>query len=220
MALFDNFDWGALGRSVLTGVAGALPTAVIGAYSANRTAKANNQAANMVAGNAQAQIDLTRENRDMALKTAEPALSQFRAIAGQDPNVLTPQQQIQTEDAMRGFNDKNLLGTVGGRSYSKMYGDTRNRINAGTVEANRGRQMQANSSIGNIANQQANTITSTGRDQVNLMGNATDAQANAVTANAQNNADVLGQIGSYFATAMKDADRSSRYKDTQDIGNR
>lgn len=212
MALFDDFDWGSVGSSIIK----TLPATAAAVYGSNVASRANTNAANVAAMNAQQRIAATQAAIQQAQEINAPAISHFRAEAGVDPSVLTPAQKIAEEDTKRNFNNKNLIGTVGGRSYSRMQADTVARQRAAAIEANRARATDAAKTGASLSANQGTQLLAGNRDVTGIAGNAADAVGNAITGTGKVQADTFGQIANYFANSTKDADRESRYKEYKD----
>lgn len=209
MSIFDDVDWSGFGKSLVTSIPGA-----VAAYGGARTiGNANSQAANVAAANGAQNIALTQQAMQQARTTQAPALAHFTATMGADPSVLTPAQTVALNDTKRGFNNGNLIGKVGGRSYSKMYADTVGRQEAGDVAQNTARGDTAAGQVATIGANQGNIALSGTRNITGINDNIATNQGNAITGTARADADAYGQIANYFANSTKDSDKQSRYQD-------
>ncbi|MRR49381.1 MAG: hypothetical protein EG825_00460 [Rhodocyclaceae bacterium] len=211
--LFDNIT----GKDIVSGI-GAW-------YGANQATKANNQAlqakqiANQQAlaltqqGNREAQTRL-----EQVQKMGQPGVDALRTVVAQDPNKLTPQQQIVMDDNARNLNARlaksGLRGA--GRSIASVFSDVQNRTKAGMLEQNQNRSDRAASSLAtpsiNAQIQGANVANQGGATAANLATDMGEATGNAVTSNAAVEAQTIGNVlGSVLA---RDDSRKSRYGST------
>uniref|UniRef100_A0A6M3IS15 Uncharacterized protein n=1 Tax=viral metagenome TaxID=1070528 RepID=A0A6M3IS15_9ZZZZ len=221
MAFFDDWDWGKLA----SGIGKTIVPAVTGYYGAKNVADANRQAAEIAQANAAANRGVITAANDRAIgflqpqtDAAAPAQDYLRTVMAQNPNQLTPQQQIDLTDRGRAVVTNTPSGLRGsGRYLTASINDVQNRGKAGMIDANTRRSDTAASTLaarGAGASTGAANLSANAGSQitgVNTLG--ADAGANALTSTAASNAQTLGDLGSYFAQAMKDADRGSRYND-------
>lgn len=220
MAFFDGWDWG----KIAGGVAQSIVPAVSTYYGAKKVADANQQAAELAAANATANRGVVTAANDRAIgflqpqiDAAAPATDYLRTVMAQNPNVLTPQQEIQLADTRRQMVTQTPSGLRGsGRFLTAAVDNVNNRGRAGMVATNTARTDNAASTLaargGAAATGAANLASNTGTQMVGVNNAGTDAAGNAITATADSNNASLQNIGSFFANAMKDADRSSRYE--------
>lgn len=212
MALFDNFDWGGL----VTSIAGGIPAVVASAVGAHQIGKANSEAAGIAQQAGAQNTELVREAINRSDQLNAPAIAHFRSVMGTDPSVMTPGQKIAIEDTQRGLNNKNLLGTVGGRAFSRIHADTTGRMRANAVKENTDRVDAAGRTVANIANQQGNLMMNQTNALTQNNNNVANAVGNSGMSTAAADADTYGQIANMFANVVKDQDRESRYREYKD----
>ena len=211
--MFD-IDWGGIAKKFITSTATQIPQ-IYGAYQAGRRANAaaDRQSALINAGNTDRmrRLDaLTAEGRDVSA----PAIAHYRAELARSPGELRPAQEIALGDAQREFSRAPTLARMGGRAFTRGFSDVTNRFRSGAVEANRLTQDRAAAAL-------------MGRGNIGLTAGVAGAQAPAQTGLAladveggrgQAQADTMATISSYFANAVKDSERESRYKDLKPGG--
>ena len=207
MSLFDDFDWGTFGNNVLKQV----PAIVSTVAGRNAVTGANSNAANIAATTGAANTALVNKASTRGTALRQPAIGYFNSVMGANPGVLTPAQQQQIDDQTRTLQNGNLLGTVGGRSYSRTVADTTGRMRNAAVQANTQRADTAATQEGSLANQEANAQTQTANTLSGINTGVGQAAANAGTANASADNQAYGQIANLFANTTKDSDRAGRY---------
>lgn len=221
MAFFDGWDWG----KIAGGVAQSIVPAVATYYGASKVADANQQAANLAAANATANRGVITAANDRAIgflqpqiEAAQPATDYLRTVMATNPMQLTPQQEIDLADRRRAALTATPSGLRGsGRYLTSSINDVQNRGKAGMIATNVARTDNAANTLAargaGAATGAANLASNTGTQMVGVNNTGTDAAGNAITATADSNNAALQNIGSFFANAVKDADRSSRYKE-------
>ena len=215
------FDW--------IGPAISIASSVLGG---NETASGNEAgAAASTVGRDKAVAALTA-GADRARAVVNPQLAQAQKVFGtgvdylgrvvaRDPNILTPQQEIDLADrrriTLRGINP-GLRGS--GRFTTAALNDITNRGKAGMIAANTARADAGANTLTSTGgtmqtgavNTLANLESGQGKDIANVeTGNATN-QGNAAVATGNVNSSTIGDIGSFFADAIK-GDRNSRYNE-------
>lgn len=219
MSFFSDWDW----SKIASGIGQSIVPAVATYYGASKVADANQQAANLAAANATANRGVITAANDKAIgflqpqiDAAAPATDYLRTVMAQNPNQLTPQQEIQLADTRRQMVTSTPSGLRGsGRFLTAAVDNVNNRGRAGMIATNQARTDNAANTLAargaGAATGAANLASNTGTQMVGVNNAGTDAAGNAVTATADSNNAALQNIGSFFANAMKDADRSSRY---------
>lgn len=140
----------------------------------------------------------------------------MRTVMAQDPYTLTPKQNIELEDRRRNAKIAIPNGLRGsGRYTSAMVNDVENRAKAGMIAENTGRADTMSGRVAatgnNAVTNQANIQAGQGAQVAQQTTMAGDAAGNAATGTGQAYGDTFGAIGSFFANAVKDQDRNSRY---------
>ena len=193
------FNWGDVGKSAVM----ALPQAVAAGVGSNMVARGN-----------QAAVDIANQNRQQNLALLQPSLQQqgtaieyMRGTMARRPQDLSPQQQIQLGDTRRQaveMTPSSLRGS--GRAQTAIINDVANRARAGMIAGNQQRSDTA-----------AQTLGGYGANATNAMVGQNTATNNvaidAATGTAGSNAQTMGNIASFFANAVKDRERESRYAD-------
>ncbi|MDP2620590.1 MAG: hypothetical protein Q8P46_10515 [Hyphomicrobiales bacterium] len=220
MGFFDGWDW----NGIANGIARSAPAAISNFVGASQVASANQRAAQMAADNAAAnRAVLTSANTTAQgylqpqIAAGAPAADYLRTVMAQNPNELTPQQEIQLADTRRQAVTATPSGLRGsGRYLTASINDVNNRGRAGMVAANTGRADAAANTLASrgagAATGAANLASNLGTQVANVNTTGADAGANAITTTADSNNAALQNIGSFFANAVKDADRESRYR--------
>lgn len=157
MAIFDDFDWG----DVVKSVAPIIPAAVSGYIGARNAADANRQAADAIRtgqeqgvrsiqlsnadainsiqqGNAEARNTLTGLQQRVG-EIAGPGTSHLRGILAVNPAMLTPAQQVELGDAQRTWGNQIQRQAGSGRAMVAMQNDLTNRTKARMIDENRRR---------------------------------------------------------------------------------
>ena len=234
MAFFDGWQW----DKIAAGIGQSIVPAVATYYGAKKVADANQQAAELAAANANANRGVVANNtaaitaaNDKAISflqpqidAAAPATDYLRTVMAQNPMQLTPQQETELADRRRAAVTATPTGLRGsGRYLTASINDVNNRGKAGMITTNQARTDNAASTLAargagaatgaaNLASNTGTQIAGQGTQLVGVNNAGTDAAGNAVTATADSNNAALQNIGSFFANAMKDADRNSRYE--------
>lgn len=220
MAMFDDWDWG----KILGSAAGAIPGAVATVIGANKVADANTRAAQLAETNRVANQKLLADQNAKGvelLKTqttaAQPAMEYLNSVVAQNPYQLNPQQTIELGDRSRKAVTSMPAGLSGsGRFRTAAVNDVQNRGRAEMIDTNVKRSDAAATGLAQrgagATTAAANMTAGLGPQAVGVNNTGTDAQGNAITATADSNNVALNNIGSFFANAVKDADRSSRYQ--------
>lgn len=219
MAFFDGWDWG----KIASGIGQSIVPAVATYYGARKVADANQQAAELAAANATANRGVITAANDRAIgflqpqiDAAAPATDYLRTVMAQNPMQLTPQQEIELADRSRAAVTATPTGLRGsGRYLTASINDVQNRGRAGMIASNQARTDNAATTLASrgagAATGAANLAANSGTQMVGVNNTGTDAAGNAITATADSNNASLQNIGSFFANAIKDADRESRY---------
>ena len=220
MSFFSDWDW----SKIAQGVAQSAPAVISSYVGARQIANANQRAAQIAADNAAAnRATLTAANTTAQgylapqIAAGAPAADYLRTVMAQNPNELTPQQEIQLADTRRQAVTATPSGLRGsGRYLTASINDVNNRGRAGMVATNTGRADAAANTLASrgagAATGAANLAANLGTQVANVNTTGADAGANAITATADSNNAALQNIGSFFANAVKDADRESRYR--------
>jgi hypothetical protein len=224
MATFDEFDWSKFGNTAAQSAAAALPAAVIGYMGHRQVAKGNQQAANIAADTARTNIAEIRTANANAARTlqpiaarATPALDYFQSVMARNPYDFTPGQQIELEDRRRIATNSVSPGLRGSaRTNTAVINDVLNRARAGMIDTNQRRADSAAGTLGtagvNATTNAASIASGQGPQVASQNLQAGQAAGNAITGTAASGADTMGNIASYFANAMKDRERESRYQ--------
>lgn len=219
MGFFDGWQW----DKIAGGIGSSIPQAVATYYGASKVADANQQAAQLAQENAVANRGVITAANDRAIgflqpqiDAAAPAQDYLRTVMAQNPNQLTPQQSIELADRGRAAVTATPTGLRGsGRYLTASVNDVQNRGRAGMIAQNLARTDNAANTLAargaGASTGAANLASNTGTQMAQVNQTGSDAQANAITATADYNNASLQNIGSFFANAMKDADRESRY---------
>ena len=219
MAFFDGWDWG----KIASGIGQSIVPAVATYYGARKVADANQQAAQLAQENAAANRGVVTAANERAIgflqpqiDAAAPAQDYLRTVMAQNPMTLSPQQEIELADRRRAAVTATPSGLRGsGRYLTASINDVQNRGRAGMIAGNQARTDAAANTLAargaGAATGAANLASNTGTQMVGVNNAGTDAAGNAITATADSNNAALQNIGSFFANAMKDADRESRY---------
>ena len=223
MGFFDGWDW----SKIISGVATAAVPAVTGYYGAKQVANANQQAAEIAGRNRDTNLAAITAANERAGTMLQPIASQagtgidyLRTVMAQNPNQLTPQQRIELADRRRAAVTATPSGLRGsGRYLTASINDVENRGRAGMIDANTRRADAAGGDLARMGSQATTNMASLssgqGRDIATINTGAATDQANAITSTAASNAKTLGDITSYFANAVKEGDRESRYGKTK-----
>lgn len=219
MGFFDGWDWG----KIVNGFAASAPAMITGYAGARGAADANREAAAIVERNRQANIAETTAANERAAGYLQPVADQtipatayLRTVMARSPYEFTPQQETEQADRLRLATRSMPSAFRGsGRATSAVLNDVANRGRAATIAENQRRSDTAAGTLagtGGQANVNLANLSARGGGQIADIntGAATD-QANALTSTGAMNAKTLGDITSYFANAVKDADRESRY---------
>ena len=149
---------------------------------------------------------------------AQPGLDYMRRTVATNPYQLSTRQQIELKDRSRQavtMIPSSLRGS--GRYTSAMANDVLNRGRAGMIAENQGRADVAArglASTGAAATTNQASITAGQGPQIATQNTmAGDVAGNAATQGGENTANVISQIGSFFANALKDQQRESKYGD-------
>lgn len=203
-----------------------IPAAVQGVSTllgAGVTGNANENAAGIARDTSQQNIQTIIAQNEKAAKTldplaryASPGMQYMSTVMSADPNRLTPAQEIDLEDRTRAAKIAVPNGLRGsGRYVTASVNDVQNRAKAGMIAAN---TQRADTMAGRVAatgtgavTNQANIQSGQGGQVAQQNTYAGDAAGNAATATGTSDAATLGSIGSFFANAMKDGERESRY---------
>lgn len=235
MALFDDIDWGAIGKRAISSAAEAIPAAVVGAVSASRARKANTAAAEQAnqarlqgiraiqAGNDAARAEIVRFGDRMNVNAA-PANAHLRDVIAVNPTALTDQQQIELADAQRTWNARmgaNPSINGSGRGTVAMHNDLTNRTKARMLAENRARQDAAartlagtgNAAAGTVATSLANLNTQGAKATADGLADMGTTAANATTDTEAVNQSALSAISSVIASASERDRREQRYRD-------
>lgn len=208
---FDSFDWGALGRRFINATISAAP----GIYASNvanrKIAHANERAGNIITNAGREQVANLEAIRRKAEAEAAPAISHYRATLAQPAHVLTPAQTVNLNDARRTLRESGAQSRFGGRAFARQFADVENRVRAGATSENIRRQDAA---AGQLYGRQSTAYNAMGR-QGDVAGDVATNQAALTTAAGENQANTVAAIGTYFANAIKDADRERRYREYQ-----
>ena len=219
MGFFDNWDW----SKIVNGLAASAPAMVTGYIGARGVANANQQAAELAGRNRDANLAAITAGNERAGKMLQPIADQampgidyLRTVMAQNPNQLTQQQEIELADRRRAAVTATPSGLRGsGRYLTASINDVNNRGRAGMIDTNTRRADAAGGDLARMGTAATTNMASLssgqGRDIATINTNAATDQANAITGTAESNAKTLGDITSYFANAVKDADRESRY---------
>ncbi len=223
MGFFDGWDW----DKIVNGFAASVPAMVTSYVGARGVADANRNASDIAERTRQANIAETTAANERAAGYLQPVADQtipatayLRTVMARNPYEFTPQQETEQADRLRLATRAMPAAFRGsGRATSAVLNDVANRGRAATIAENQRRSDTAAGTLagtggaasGNLAN-----LSARGGAQVADIntGAATD-QANALTSTAQSNNAALANITSYFANAVKDADRESRYGKTK-----
>lgn len=218
MALFDSFDWSKL-----------IPAAA-SIFGANQAKDSADQAAQIAQNNAtQSRADIVAANNKAVgmlqpqIDSGAPATEYFRTVMAQNPNTLTPAQQISLRDTTLAANRGTPTALRGsGRAVSAMINDTVDRAKAGMVQTNQARSDAAAGRLKSTGDQslgQAAGITAgQGGQEVNINNTGADASGNAALVGGSAQNDALGNIAAYFANTQKVADRNGAYGSPKPTG--
>lgn len=221
MALFDDWDWGKIAQGLIA----SIPGTVASVAGANQVSDANQQAANLALVNAAQNRDVLSQATERGLgflrpqlEAGAPATAYLRTVMAGDPYSLTPAQKIDLADRRQRVLAGMSPGLRGsGRYVAAALGDVENRGRAGMIDANIARADQAartlNAQGANAGASSANLSTQLGPAIAGQNTLATDTAGNAVTGTAASNAQTMGDIASFFANAVKEGTRDSRYRD-------
>jgi len=232
MAAFDEFDWGALGKSILGGIGSAIGPGIVSYVGANQARRANQRAAQQFAdsqlagvraiqaGNQAATGTLTNLQRQVS-EIAAPGTAHLRGVATINPNALTPEQGIELGDQQRLWANQMQRTAGSGRTLVAMHNDLTNRTRARMLGENRNRQDTAAgtlhgmnaATIPTVARGVASIQAGEGRDVAQGTTNIGESTANATTANAEAANAALGTIGSVIAAEQERNRRKSRFED-------
>lgn len=198
----------------------------VGAIWSNRQTNAANAGAANIAREGQAQnIRAIQAGQaasmgrlDAIAAEAQPATTYLRSVMGQDPNMLTQQQQQQMEEVRRqtlvGLNNSGLRGSarattgairkIDSTTMGDMVAQNRARADAaaGTL-AGRGQQAQVAAAAVPM-----NVAAAEGRGAIDTASTG----ANAMTANANTNASTLAAIAAYANRGDLERQVKERYK--------
>ena len=223
MGFFDNWDW----SKIINGVVASAPAAITGYVGARGVANANQRAAELASRNRDANLAAITAGNERAGQMLRPIADQattgidyLRSVMAQNPYQLTPQQGIELADRRRAAVTATPSGLRGsGRYLTASINDVENRGRAGMIDANTRRADAAGGDLARIGagatTNMASLSSGQGRDIATINTGAATDQANAITSTAASNAKTLGDITSYFANAVKEGDRESRYGKTK-----
>ena len=211
------------------GSSAAMPIALTGMgiasyYGNQNTAQANIEAARISAQGQLAQAQAIEAGNRLAQarfnaiqQQTAPAQSYLRGVVVQDPTRLTAFQANQLADLRRrtqqGLAVSGLRGS--GRSqvaaFRRVEDVARNRM----IDSNRARQTNAAGALsaqyGNAATNAAKLDASTGRAVGGALATIGENNSQVGTANVENRGKMIGDIGSLFASEIKDRTRASQY---------
>lgn len=194
-------------------------------YSGYQTQQANQRAAELARAGQESNIRSINAGRDASLQRfdaitgqAQPANSYLRSVVAQDPNVLTPAQQIQMADLRRrsqiALNNSGLRGST--RATTASIYDVEARGNAGMVASNTERADSAArvlSGQGGSAQMQAAQVPlGAARDEGRGAIDVANTTANATTANAGVNATTLAGLAATFNRNEAQQQAERRYR--------
>ncbi len=172
-----------------------------------------NSTAAIVQGNQQAQARF-----DQLSTQGQPGMDYLRTVTGADPNVLTPQQQLQMEDLRRASTQQLAASGLRG-SGRAVTASLRQVEQAGMGDMIAGNQRRSDAAASQLAGIGSNSQVAAGQTQqatgqaigqgIQSTGNTL---ANAELANAGTNASTMGAIASIFANDAKDRAAEKRYK--------
>lgn len=205
----DDGGWGGIATAFLGNLAGQLPAIYMANQASKRIQAGQNQASRIAQATTAAQLANQQRIEQQASAEGAPAIAYYRSVMAERPEVLRPAQQVALNDARREFANRSTLGRMGGRAVARGVSDINTRFKANAMEANRNAQGQAASQLmgrGNLG-------IAAGTGMTPVIGSGGEAQANLAAAGGQTQADALAAISSYFANAIKDTERDSRYKD-------
>jgi hypothetical protein len=220
MPIFENWDW----NSILRSAVGSIPAAISGFYGARQVARANRAAAEIAARNQAANIAEIRQANERAAAmlrpladVGTPGIEYMHSIMARSPYQFSPAQQIELEDRRRAAIEMippSLRGA--GRFRTAAINDVLNRARAGMIAENQARQDRAAQALAGTGTGALSNIASFVAGQGPQIARentaAAEAMANALTGTAASNATTMGQIASFFANAMRDNERASRYR--------
>ena len=221
MAFFDDWDWG----EILKPAVSALPQAIASGFGAYQVANANQRAADIAAQTRGQNTQALQESAQRAAGMLAPMAGQqqtgtayLRQVMARSPYELSPQQQIQVQDARRLSTEmapSSLRGS--GRFVTAASNDVANRTRGGLIAQNQQRSDAAAQSLGNqgaaATTGMANITAGVGPAVASQNTWAAENMGNAAIGTGASNAQTLGNIASFFANAQKDQERESRYKD-------
>lgn len=216
MGWFDDVLGSITGKDIVGGI-----TTVLAGQQAK---KATQQAANTALdANAMAMRMAQQGRADSQRRLAQiadqgrPGVQYLQSVVAQDPNRLTPGQEIQLSDRQRDWNARlaksGLRGA--GRTTAAVFNDVTNRARAQMLDANAARRSAAAGTLAGTAinadSAAAGLANSGGQDAARIMMSSGDTAANAVRSSgvtdAQTLANVLGSV-----MARDEEPRASRYE--------
>lgn len=193
-------------------------------YGGYQTRKANKQAASTAAeGNAQATQAIRESNRVAQERLArlesagQPGVQYLRTVIAEDPNMLTPAQQLQLDESRR--QATNTLRNSGLSGSGRAVTASIRRVEEGgrgqMVEQNRNRSDRAAQELARLStgatSNMANIDMGTGTAVSQGILNTANDNANATVANAGVTQGTLSAIGSIFADEQAKKARERRY---------
>lgn len=194
------------------------------ADAAAREQQASREAQQAVAaGNAAAQARLARLE-----ESGRPGVSYLRSVVAGDPAMLSPQQNVELQEAQR--IGANQLATTGLRGSGRAVTGMLRKLNEGgrvrMIEDNRQRQGNAATALSNLSTgattqmagidqgsggSAGNIILGSGRTEAGLITDSGSARGNALAANGAVSNSTLGALSGIFAADERNKQRERRY---------